>query len=597
MANPIAYNSGTTVSGCINKGTISFAVDNLNYSTRPGNLNWYAGGDNTNKYIIISDTFSQGVDTQANSRPTMWATSAQTDSELLKWINGLPARSGQSTFSTLLDAISWLEGQGKYLISNQHYPQIVTSGMVLNLDAGFTGSYPNVGTNWYTINSGSTGTLNNGPTWNNLGPSSNFSFDGTNDYYELTNRDTSLEFQPNQPYTCMVFYRSPVTGTQSGALIADMQDSGTPAYPGWDIWFNNGDIGNTISMHLISDWPANAIKVAVDYNFNNLLNRWLCFGYTYDGSVPTNSGDTLNSVDFYLNGQTYSNGKQLGSINKTHGDGFNTPVTTITYNPNQRFRVASRWSASGWVTGSQTSVAKVLVYNRKLTANEFAQNFYQGPIVTSGLTFAIDAGNLVSYGGVGTTVYDLVTTGTTGTLTNGPTWTYLSGGTFSFDGTDDNLNFSSYPNLTNNFTLSFWFRTTVIPSGYKGIVTTWTSGQASQSSYGVQFKNDGTLEPVRPVGSNWNTITSSTNVTNGNWYHCTVVYNTSGTFLYLNSVLNASNSATGNLNTPLGFRIGSDISGTNNWNGSVSNVQIYNRALSSNEINQNFEAYRGRFGV
>jgi hypothetical protein len=350
-------------------------------------------------------------------------------------------------------------------------------------------------------------------------------------------------------------------------------------------------------MHLISDWPANAIKVAVDYNFNNLLNRWLCFGYTYDGSVPTNSGDTLNSVDFYLNGQTYSNGKQLGSINKTHGDGFNTPVTTITYNPNQRFRVASRWSASGWVTGSQTSVAKVLVYNRKLTANEFAQNFYQGPIVTSGLTFAIDAGNLVSYGGVGTTVYDLTTTGVTATLINGPTWTYLSGGTFSFDGTDDNLNFSSYPNLTNNFTLSFWFRTTVIPSGYKGIVTTWTFGQPSQSSYGVQFKSDGTLEPVRPVGSNWNVITSSTNVTNGNWYHCTVVYNTSGTFLYLNSILNASNSVTGNLNTPLGFRIGSDISGTNNWNGSVSNVQIYNRALSSNEINQNFEAYRGRFGV
>ena len=54
MANPIAYNSGTTVSGCINTGTISLAIDNLNYSTRPGNLNWYAGGDNTNKYIIIS---------------------------------------------------------------------------------------------------------------------------------------------------------------------------------------------------------------------------------------------------------------------------------------------------------------------------------------------------------------------------------------------------------------------------------------------------------------------------------------------------------------------------------------------------------------
>jgi hypothetical protein len=595
MANPIAYNSGTTVNGCINTGTISLAIDNFNYSIRPGNLNWYAGADPTNRYLIVSDTYSQGVDTQANSKPTIWATSALTDSELLKWINGLPARSGLSTFGTLSDAISWLTSQNKYLISNQHYPQIVTSGMVLNLDAGFTSSYPNVGTNWYDLYSNGTGSLNNGPVWNNLGMSSNISFDRTNDYYELTNRNTSLEFQPNQPYSCLVFYKSPTSVSQT--LIANMQDAGTPAYPGWDIWFNNQDYPNTVSMHLISNWSANAIKVAVDYNFSSLLNRWLCFGYTYDGSVPTNSGNTLNSVNFFLNGQLYEMGKRIGGLPSTSGDGFETSATTITYNPNQRFRVSSRWSASGWNFGSQTSVAKVLVYNRKLTASEFAQNFYQGPIVTSGLTFAIDAGNLVSYGGVGTTVYDLTTTGVTGTLTNGPTWTYLSGGTFSFDGTDDNINFSSYPVLTNNLTLSFWFRTTVTPSGYKGIVTTWTAGQPSQSSYGVQFKNDGTLEPVRPIGSNWNIVTSSTNVTNGNWYYCTVVYNTSGTFLYLNSVLNASNSTTGNMNTPLGFRIGSDINGGNNWNGSVSNVQIYNRALSESEIKQNFEAYRGRFGV
>jgi glycosyltransferase involved in cell wall biosynthesis len=285
MANPIAYNSGTTVSGCINKGTISLAVHNLNYSTRPGNLNWYAGGDNTNKYIIISDTYSQGVDTQANSRPTMWATSALTDNELLKWINGLPARSGQSTFATLTNAISWLTSQNKYLISNQHYPQIVTSGMVLNLDAGFTASYPNVGTSWYDLYSGGTGSLNNGPVWNNLGMSSNISFDGTNDYYELTNRNTSLEFQPNQPYSCLVFYRSPASVTY-GALIADMQDSGTPAYPGWDIWFNNGDIGeflNYISnsnkkilIFVVDSFSTDAtVEILNRNNINYIQNSYL----------------------------------------------------------------------------------------------------------------------------------------------------------------------------------------------------------------------------------------------------------------------------------------------------------------------------------
>jgi hypothetical protein len=540
MANPIAYNSGTTVSGCINKGTISFAVDNLNYSTRPGNLNWYAGGDNTNKYIIISDTYSQGVDTQANSRPTMWATSAQTDSELLKWINGLPARSGQSTFSTLLDAISWLEGQGKYLISNQHYPQIVTSGMVLNMNAGFTASYPNVGTTWYDLTNTKNGVLTNGPTWVNSGTTSYFDFDGSND---------KVIFNANnfpQTYTKTAFFYARDTSSRN------ILSSSAPV-----------DHAFWLSGNLSAGHNGSYAQVSTTIS----INRWYFGVVTYS--------NVTNNMELFLNGVSKST-NTAGTLG-SGGD----------------YKIGEHSSGQSF----NGLIPLVNLYNRVLSQSEILQNYYQGPIVTSGLTFAIDAGNLVSYGGVGTTVYDLTATSATGTLTNGPTWTYLSGGTFSFDGTDDNLNFSSYPILTNNLTLSFWFRTTVIPSGYKGIVTTWTSGQASQSSYGAQFKNDGTLEPVRPVGSNWNVITSSTNVTNGNWYHCTVVYNTSGTFLYLNSVLNASNSATGNLNTPLGFRIGSDISGTNNWNGSVSNVQIYNRALSSNEINQNFEAYRGRFGV
>jgi hypothetical protein len=599
MANPIAYNSGTTVSGCINTGTISLAVDNLNYSTRPGNLNWYAGGDNTNKYIIISDTYSQGVDTQANSRPTMWATSALTDNELLKWINGLPARSGQSTFATLTDAISWLTSQNKYLISNQHYPQIVTSGMVLNLDAGFTASYPNVGTSWYDLYSGGTGSLNNGPVWNNLGMSSNISFDGTNDYYELTNRNTSLEFQPNQPYSCLVFYRSPASVTYT--LIADMQDSGTPAYPGWDIWFNNGEIGNTISMHLISDWPANAIKVAVDYNFNNLLNRWLCFGYTYDGSVPTNSGDTLNSVDFYLNGQTYSNGKQLGSANKTHGNGFNTPVTTITYNPNQRFRVSSRWSASGWNFGSQTSVAKVLVYNRKLTANEFAQNFYQGPIVTSGLTFAIDAGNLVSYGGTGTTVYDLVTTGRTATLTNGPTWTYLSGGTFSFDGTDDYGQATNLPILGNTaFTVSCFANVQSNPtagSGDGGIVLYGKMGVANQVA-GLYYRASDNYVRFTAWGGEGIDFATGFLKDFNVWHHWVLVYDGTNVLVYRDGITDPNGAQARSLNMTEGtLTFGGAIANGSFLQQKIPMVQLYNRALSGNEIKQNFEAYRGRFGV
>jgi hypothetical protein len=77
------------------------------------------------------------------------------------------------------------------------------------------------------------------------------------------------------------------------------------------------------------------------------------------------------------------------------------------------------------------------VYNRALSQSEILQNYYKGKLVTSGLTLALDAGNLVSYSGASTTWYDMTSNGKNGTLTNGPTY---SGGTIPsivFDGTND----------------------------------------------------------------------------------------------------------------------------------------------------------------
>jgi hypothetical protein len=118
------------------------------------------------------------------------------------------------------------------------------------------------------------------------------------------------------------------------------------------------------------------------------------------------------------------------------------------------------------------SINKCFIYNRKLTQSEFQQNYYQGTIVTSVLTFEIDAGNLVSYGGVGTTVYDLTTTGVTGTLTNGPIWTYLSGGTFSFDGVDDYVILSSgLTSGTESFTISCFLKYSIpISTTFRDII-------------------------------------------------------------------------------------------------------------------------------
>jgi hypothetical protein len=569
MANPIAYNSGTTVSGCINTGTISLAVDNLNYSTRPGNLNWYAGGDNTNKYIIISDTYSQGVDTQANSRPTMWATSALTDNELLKWINGLPARSGQSTFATLTDAISWLTSQNKYLISNQHYPQIVTSGMVLNLDAGFTTSYPNVGTSWYDLTkTQNPGVLTNGPTWSNSGMTSAMTFDGTNDYVSLGNSE-SIRFLGNSPYTLSVL-------TKLNRLVSD--------YPGWInrestvsglrdcynlIYTIQGQLPNQILIFTerFAQGVQSTPGFLVDRTYN--LNKWFRIDSVYDG---------LNLKIFY-NGTLMESNVSSGTITNTSKT-LEIALRTFTYNA--------------------CDISKVNIYNRGLSNSEILQNFYQGPIVTSGLTFAIDAGNLVSYGGTGTTVYDLVTTGRTATLTNGPTWTYLSGGTFSFDGTDDYGQATGLP-ITGNTSFSIGsfsnVQTNPTSGSGDGPIVFYGKTTANQSA-GIYYRASDNYVRFTAYGGTGVDYATGFLKDFNIWHHWMIVYNGSTVLVYRDGVADPNGPQTRSLNITEGTLLfGGGPQNSSYLQQKIPMVQIYNRALSSNEIKQNFEAYRGRFGV
>jgi hypothetical protein len=477
----------------------------------------------------------------------MWATSAQTDSELLKWINGLPARSGQSTFSTLLDAISWLEGQGKYLISNQHYPQIVTSGMVLNMNAGFTASYPNVGTTWYDLTNTKNGVLTNGPTWVNSGTTSYFDFDGSND---------KVIFNANnfpQTYTKTAFFYARDTSSRN------ILSSSAPV-----------DHAFWLSGNLSAGHNGSYTQVSTTIS----INRWYFGVVTYS--------NVTNNMELFLNGVSKST-NTAGTLG-SGGD----------------YKIGEHSSGQSF----NGLIPLVNLYNRVLSQSEILQNYYQGPIVTSGLTFAIDAGNLVSYGGVGTTVYDLTATSATGTLTNGPTWTYLSGGTFSFDGVDD---FISLPNVgvsnLSAFSVSFWAKTTT----KKLASTVYSEGTPSSwpsNLFVIYFGNDENDGKCR-VWFGYPTVSSpligTTNVADGRWYY--VTYNqtsTSNRSLYVNAILESNN--TTNIT---GHSVTNAYIGANNNNGTmvqfgnnnVSQLICYNRALSSNEINQNFEAYRGRFGV
>jgi hypothetical protein len=257
-------------------------------------------------------------------------------------------------------------GNGRIMIawdSITPYSDIVTSGLVLNLDAQNYYSYPGSGTTWTDLSgNNNTGTLTNGPTYSSANGGS-LVFDGTNDYAEVITRNTNLEFQPTLPYSsfCWVYNLTNVGGT----IISNMQNTGT--YPGWDLYLQT----NEIAAHLISSWSTNAIKVAISFDFSANANKWVNIGYTYNGTSPANATDALNSINFYLNGVLMTTGKN----NSSGADGFNTTSETITYNTSQRLRVASRWTSGAASTPGVFSMSNCLLYNRALTAAEIQQNY------------------------------------------------------------------------------------------------------------------------------------------------------------------------------------------------------------------------------
>jgi hypothetical protein len=213
----------------------------------------------------------------------------------------------------------------------------------------------------------------------------------------------------------------------------------------------------------------------------------------------------------------------------------------------------------------------------------------------NGLVLALDAGNPRSYPGSGTTWTDLSGIGNTGTLTNGPTYSTVNGGSIVFDGVDDKVTF---PNNTINtaagITVEVWFKTS---SGtkYQDIFDT-------DDAFGVWITTNHPSAGTGKITASFNTVTGimSANYSANTWYQ--VVISGSGTSnnLYVNGVSVATASQTVatsiNLNTA---RIG-NVDGDRAAEyliGNVASLKLYNRALTAAEIQQNFNALRGRFSI
>ena len=221
---------------------------------------------------------------------------------------------------------------------------------------------------------------------------------------------------------------------------------------------------------------------------------------------------------------------------------------------------------------------------------------YNSRVVVDGLVLCLDAANTKSYPGSGTTWTDLSGRGNTGTLTNGPTYSSTNGGSLSFDGVDDKVVISSSSSFafgTGNLTVTGWgYVTSHI--NYRILASTRPGNGGYANAWHIGTDANGT---ILLYSNAFNLQSASNAVPVNQWFYWTFTRDTGIGKLFVNTIVVASGSVTNDYTlTQIG--IGDfPITGAEPWSGRISNTSIYNRALSAAEIQQNYNALRGRFGI
>jgi hypothetical protein len=229
--------------------------------------------------------------------------------------------------------------------------------------------------------------------------------------------------------------------------------------------------------------------------------------------------------------------------------------------------------------------------------------YLNGPqIVRDGLVLCLDAGNTKSYAGSGTAWADMSGNNNSGSLTNGPTFSGNNGGSISFDGVNDYVNTNFTNNIvTGGFTFNFWFygtKSTVhFPAQFfvnDDINTIFRIERFSAGNDTIEFghsPNGGSIASNELI---------SFNFPNNVWHYCSLVYDGNYKYIYKNGFIDTTSASGQTLTYYSGafLRIGArQDSSLLPFAGNIPQVSIYNRALSANEILQNYNATRQRYGA
>ena len=434
----------------------------------------------------------------------------------------------------------------------------VTSGLIIQLDANSSSSYPGTGTTVFDI----TGSYNHtliGATYTVLNGIKCFDCTTGTNRVDVNGTGPTL---PTSGYTYITWTRLKTSTAVFRTLLYTKGSTkitpitipdGTNTLGYWDTAFRSSG-----------------------YDVASSGDVWVQFAVVGDNSSQT----------FYINGSQVGTPIAFGSGGNTHWG----------------------WGNNDLVPQPWGYVANMYLYNRKLSLSEIIQQYsflaprFVIPTV-SNLVLYYDPSNTASYPGTGTALTNLASSSLNGTTSN----ISFTSPYFTYNGSSSQVSVADNASLepgSGDFTMEAWVNQSV--SGNDVVLGKFDNGGLSLDvSYSI--RTTGTTFYAQLGSGSGSGSTLFVNSTNhvgtvNTWYQLVYVFKNGGTktletFVNGTSIGTVNHSLASILNSSNPLYIGSYNGGEfSQWfDGKIGVVRMYNKALTAEEVLVNYVADKGKY--
>ncbi len=375
---------------------------------------------------------------------------------------------------------------------------------------------------------------------------------------------------------------------------------------GWtrtnDVW-RSADMGQTWTQQTAnSEWSPRTghSSIALPDSSIMLLGGTADDGYKNDvwrlmpaGSSTQNPSHTYTAAGTYsvalqaYNNAGYNSSLKTGYIHVTGGGSLNSSpiISNVVVTSTSGLNLTTDYLTASWEASDpeEDPIKNITVWSR----NNSPFSVLTLPFEQSDVATAMHTRDYSGHGNNG--------------IVHGATWNAAGGydgwGAFAFDGTDDyiDLGLDQSLQVQNEITLTAWIKAPPIPDDELWAIVNsqddWTGSGASIILDGRESP-DGQPSPRRHIhfqigDGSWHTTNSDTVVPENEWVHVVATRRAGEPArIYYNGILQPSTSVpwSGSIQYTSNWSVGQQNNQGRNFKGLIDEVQIFNRALSAEQI-------------